>query len=232
MKSRIMIIVILLIIIYGIVNPNPYWINRGKTEINNHILEKWKLEHYNMDNITYPCVLKPNHGCKGKNVYLIKNRIDLKKYLKKFNKNQEYFLQEYWGDNEAGIYILKYPWSRDSIIYVTKKSPKFNSHCGIYKNSGCKPIVCSPYLKKCVEKISHHIPNFYVGRYDVRYYGDDEELQKGNFKVVELNTELASDERYSYLNNIKGCIKYIFQRLPISLYNYKQFIMFAVYLFK
>jgi len=54
----------------------------------------------------------------------------------------------------------------------------------------------TPELEKVIDDISKRIPNFYAGRYDVRF-SNLEDFKKGkNFKILELNGVTGYDGEY------------------------------------
>ncbi|WP_283423130.1 ATP-grasp domain-containing protein [Chryseobacterium profundimaris] len=76
-------------------------------EIENIIREN-KLE--------YPVILKPNNGCRGRNVELIRNRETLKKYLEN-SGNEDLLLEEYVNyPNEIGVFYVRFPNQRKGFI--------------------------------------------------------------------------------------------------------------------
>ncbi|WP_434362995.1 D-alanine--D-alanine ligase [Parasalinivibrio latis] len=68
--------------------------------------------------LNYPVVAKPDMGCRGAGVRLIKNDSDLQRYMEDFPKEQDFLLQEKapWSA-EVGIFYTRYPdSSRGKII--------------------------------------------------------------------------------------------------------------------
>lgn len=89
--------------------PKSFLVN-GKTnpeEIENLIIQN-RLE--------YPVILKPNNGCRGRNVELIRNRESLKKYLEN-NGHEDLLLEEYINfPNEIGVFYIRFPNEKKGFV--------------------------------------------------------------------------------------------------------------------
>jgi hypothetical protein len=73
----------------------------------------------------YPVVAKPDIGCNGTGVRLIRNRTDLQNYLATFPEGETIVLQRYVEEpNEAGIFYVRHPDEpRGRITSLTIKQP-------------------------------------------------------------------------------------------------------------
>lgn len=59
--------------------------------------------------LKYPVILKPNNGCRGRNVELIRNREHVKTYLENHG-NEDLLLEEYINyPNEIGVFYIRFP---------------------------------------------------------------------------------------------------------------------------
>jgi D-alanine-D-alanine ligase-like ATP-grasp enzyme len=66
--------------------------------------------------LEYPVILKPNNGCRGRNVELIRNRESLKKYLEN-NGNEDLLLEDYINyPNEIGVFYIRFPNEKKGFI--------------------------------------------------------------------------------------------------------------------
>ncbi|KMQ66968.1 hypothetical protein ACM46_02925 [Chryseobacterium angstadtii] len=66
--------------------------------------------------LKYPVILKPNNGCRGRNVELIHSRQCIKKYLQNFRK-EDLLLEEYIDyPNEIGIFYVRFPNEKKGFI--------------------------------------------------------------------------------------------------------------------
>lgn len=66
--------------------------------------------------LEYPVILKPNNGCRGRNVELIKNREGLKMYLEN-NGREDLLLEEYINyPNEIGVFYIRFPNEKKGFI--------------------------------------------------------------------------------------------------------------------
>ena len=59
----------------------------------------------------------------------------------------------------------------------------------------------TPKLNRIIDNISHRIPNFYVGRFDIRFYNISD-LNKGKFYILEVNGNMGFDLRKDSLFHI------------------------------
>lgn len=73
-------------------------------------------------NLTYPIVLKPDCGQRGKGVTICKSEEEAKKVLA--DTTQKYIAQEYLAGKEYGVFYYRYPGeSQGKIFSITKKIP-------------------------------------------------------------------------------------------------------------
>ncbi|MGJ7095462.1 D-alanine--D-alanine ligase [Vibrio hannami] len=77
--------------------------------------------------LTYPLVAKPDRGCRGAGVKLIKNDLQLKNYIKSFPAGADYLLQKKSDyEAEAGVFWMRYPGeSKGQIFSITLKYAPF-----------------------------------------------------------------------------------------------------------
>lgn len=76
-----------------------------------------KIESMMKENgLKYPVILKPNNGCRGRNVELIQSREQVKKYLQNFGK-EDLLLEEYIDyPNEIGVFYIRFPDEKKGFI--------------------------------------------------------------------------------------------------------------------
>ncbi|WP_164723284.1 ATP-grasp domain-containing protein [Chryseobacterium aureum] len=68
------------------------------------------------NNIVYPIILKPNNGCRGRNVQLIKDKKQTADYLQNYN-NEDLLLEEYIDyPNEIGVFYIRMPNEKKGFI--------------------------------------------------------------------------------------------------------------------
>ncbi|WP_133012225.1 ATP-grasp domain-containing protein [Marinomonas flavescens] len=74
-------------------------------------------------NLTFPIVAKPDLGCRGVGVKLVKNEQQLKSYIDSYPLGARYLLQEKAPyEAEAGVFYVRYPnESKGKIISITLK---------------------------------------------------------------------------------------------------------------
>ena len=187
----------------------------SKFTLNKYFPENNKLKTYllnkeNLSKLQYPYIIKPTI-CSGtsRNVAIIWNENDLNNI--KINKNEKYIIQEFYkSKNEIGVLYEKIPYVNDgNVISIVLKKNDVNKwkplKCGNIKNS--ETTICDNLTKELensnfvniIKKISSTIPNFNAGRYDIGFESI-EELNKGIFKIYELNGVMGLD----LLSNVSG----------------------------
>lgn len=88
------------------------------------------------NNMQYPVILKPNNGCRGRNVEIVYNQEQVAKYFGKVDK-EDVLLEEYIDfPNEIGIFYIRYPDEKNGFIsgIVEKKGIEVSGDG--YKNLG------------------------------------------------------------------------------------------------
>ena len=87
----------------------------------------------------------------------------------------------------AATYLHRFPGLRGQVLPAGQRVRlvEAGNHCQgcIFRDGG---HLITDALRQQVDNISKGIPGFYIGRYDIRYAAD-EDLARGNFKIIELN---------------------------------------------
>jgi hypothetical protein len=201
-----------LIFQYIFINSNPYRnFNTNKLTILNFISDKYKppSEYYNpQKEYRYPFILKPV-VCTGNSskVSLIKNSKQLTNYFT-HNKISKTMYQEYIDSNyEVGILYERNPLKKNGtiksivlrtflkrdIIYLEGNKLRYD-----YRNYINLKHLITPQLNRIIDTISKSIPNFYVGRYDIRCHSLTD-LSNGRFYILEVNGPMGFDlTRYTF----------------------------------
>lgn len=189
------------------------------------------------NNITFPAVAKPDIGCRGTGVQIVRDSDALSAYLKGFPRGGRVMIQELIPhEGEAGVFYVRFPGEKKGFIFsLTLKYFPFVTGDGktplgkLIENDRRAGLIKHVYLerhrahlddvipenqnfrlaftgshsrgtifrngnqfiteqmRKAFDRISHDIPEFYFGRFDVRF-SDYRELQRGTgFKIVEIN---------------------------------------------
>ncbi|MAS87712.1 MAG: D-alanine--D-alanine ligase [Micavibrio sp.] len=194
--------------------------------------------YFQIVELTYPVVCKPDKGCRGAGVQKIHSDKELKNYAQQFPFGKDTLLiQEHIDfEAEAGVFYIRHPdqerghifsltlkyfpyvygdgvstletliklsprASKLQKIYLKRHAHKLHtvlaqgeayrlSFAGahskgtIFKN-GDKHI--TPAMEEFFDRLSKQIPEFYFGRFDVRFK-DMSSLETGeNLKIIELN---------------------------------------------
>lgn len=224
--------------------------------------------------IFYPFVAKPDLGCRGAGVNLIKSQDELASYLSAFPVNQSIICQELIPyESEAGVFYCRLPYQeKGKIISLTLKHfpavlgdgvktlkeliegdarasqlthiyfPRLqyklasipakgekirlvfagnHSKGAIFKDG--RDLI-SPALIATFDGISKKLPEFYFGRFDIRYESFAQLEQGLNFKIVEINGASAEsthiwDADYSLLRAWKDLFMQFNLAFMIGEYN-------------
>lgn len=191
----------------------------------------------NATGIALPFVAKPDIGCRGVGVRLIRSETELADYLDKFPHGHGVLIQELVDHQaEAGIFYIRQPDETHGRIFsITLKyfpyvfgdgqstlrelilsDPRAGKIAHVYFPRHAKRLedvipagepfrlafagshsrgtifrngesYITPGLADVFDRIARTVPEFYFGRFDVRF-GSMDELQRGeNFKIVEIN---------------------------------------------
>jgi membrane protein DedA with SNARE-associated domain len=88
----------------------------------------------------------------------------------------------------AGTYLQRHRAIRDKVLPegLRLKLVEAGNHCqGCIFRDGMH--LWSEQLESRIDQISRQVPGFFIGRYDVRYPGDEDIRRGENFKILELN---------------------------------------------
>jgi hypothetical protein len=203
-------------------NVNPYSLDMNKSKILDFIPERYRTKHIilnSLENVrtvqqsfTFPVVVKPIVcTALSRDIRVVNDRND-RKNLRLLNN---FMAQEYFNGNiEIGVL-----YEMGKVIGIVEKVSKQNiradCHSGDIVCRERKDLLVAPVAKACVA-MSKGIPNFNVGRYDIKM--DD----NGNFKVLEVNGTMGFDIRASVggiIQNIYYSERWFFKRLLIGLIN-------------
>ncbi len=207
----------------------------GYSEIQYELRLAEKLMKKN--DIVYPAVVKPDVGCRGVGVQIVRNSSELAAYIEGFPKNGRVMIQELVPhEGEAGVFYIRFPGEEKGFIFsLTLKYFPFVTGDGkatlrqLIENDRRAGLIKHVYLERHKEHlddiipvnqnfrlaftgshsrgtifrngnqfittemrdtfdaIANDTPEFYFGRFDVRF-SDYRELQHGKgFKIVEIN---------------------------------------------
>jgi len=143
--------------------------------------------------LDFPLVAKPDIGWCGFGVRRIDDSAALDAYLDAYPEGETLLLQEYVGlAGEAGLFYVRWPGeARGRLLSLTVRTPPpvpdatVWSHRmgGRYRDASG---AITPALVEAIDAIACGMPDFHIGRFDVRYATLDA-LGRGAFKVLEIN---------------------------------------------
>jgi hypothetical protein len=187
--------------------------------------------------LSLPVVAKPDLGCRGAGVKLIRTEVDLQTYLEAFPENANLLLQQLVPhEGEAGVFYCRHPdWAEGRIIsltlkyfpyvygdgkrnlrqlitddpragplshlYLTRHAARLGTIPGVgeavrlaFAGSHSRGAIfrngthlVTPAMVARFDALSKAIPEFYFGRFDIRF-ADFAQVQAGQgFTIVEAN---------------------------------------------
>ena len=201
------------------------------------VLTASALQQLEQAGLALPLVAKPDLGCRGAGVKLLRSESDLRDYLKAFPANARLLLQQLVDfEGEAGIFYSRHPHEeKGRIISITLKyfphvtgdghstlrelilaNPRAGKLAHLYLSRHAKRLdtvpaageairlafagshsrgaifrngthLVTPAMEASFDAISKSLPEFYFGRYDIRF-GRFSDVQAGKgFTIVEAN---------------------------------------------
>ena len=236
MDILLKLLVVFILVAYLLFSANCGLVDKNKADLLSKLSQKHvipfilinqdniKSPHNILQKLQYPIIFKPNvWGAGGRGVELIENEKQAFSYIQT-HPGKDIIAQVYVkNQKEYSILIEKYPLSNEFYtLGVVEKIPispnksKFEPiNLGYTKRKAhaidyTKEVVTDDF-NKLINEITT-VPNFYVGRYDVKAK-DLNNLRQGNFSIIELNGVIGTDHR-SYVHTIKD---FSFINLPLQL---------------
>jgi hypothetical protein len=140
-------------------------------------------------------------------------------------------IQSYTEDHdvEIGVFYERNPWEETGkVIEIVEKTQKDKIRPLESESIVNHPELITEKVEEIFESLSRKIPDFYVGRYDIRLK-QLEDLEKGDFKILEANGTTAMilnsnqklfDNQNLFDNNAFILdSKWFIRRLQIGTYN-------------
>jgi hypothetical protein len=136
----------------------------------------------------------------GKRIVVIHSENELDLFLRSCKNTTEYMVQNYLHDYnvEIGVLYEHAPWTnKGRILEIYEKTQTDEIRYWIQNKAVDQSHLITPELNAEFDRLSANIPGFNVGRYDIRLrnLGD---LQKMNFKIVEVNGTMGMSLNSSY----------------------------------
>jgi hypothetical protein len=141
--------------------------------------------------LDFPVVAKPDIGWCGFGVRRLDDQAALDAYLDAYPEGETLLLQEYIDlPGEAGLFYLRWPGEeRGRLRSLTVRTAVPGATVWSHRMGGRyhdRSDALTPQLEDAVDAIARGMPDFHVGRFDVRYATLDA-LGRGEFKVLEIN---------------------------------------------
>lgn len=205
------VLLVYLLLIYAVSSTNVISVDHSKVRILDYVPEMYTFRHFvgspnyirrilirNFNSGTFiPLVMKPDMcAARGKGVKLVSSYNEAMEYLKE-NKVKRLVVEEYSDlPYECGVLYIRYPWENKGYIksitqkvLVKKGRIDHNLSTSKYFN---RTNMITPQLTRVIDGISKRIPGFHYGRYDIKFKSFSE-LQRGVFKVIEVNGVMSCD---------------------------------------
>lgn len=206
------------------INVNPYYTDFNKCKTLSYIPKEYKPhtflynENVDLSSLKYPIIFKPN-VCSGlsDNVKIINSVKEANDYIDKNDKN-EIIIQEFMDYNiELGVLYEKNLFNNKgeikSIVRKQSNSTKIMCSCGGEISCDNLNHLINNDLNELFERISNSIPNFNVGRYDIKCK-DINSFSNGNFYILEANGTMGVNldkgldvYNLNYNNIPSACVK-------------------------
>lgn len=215
-------------------------------------------------NLHYPLIAKPDVGCRGAGVRIIRSDDQLRNYIKIFPSEGDLMLQKLVPyEAEAGIFYIRYPGTtKGEIFSVTLKyqprvigngvatlqqlieaDPRAGrvKHLYLPRHKHMLQVIIpkgqvfklafagshsqgsifrdgreyiTHELAKSLDKVCDGLPEFYYGRFDIKFRDIDSLMDGRNYYIVEING--ASSEA-AHIWDCRGSLKEVFR---VLLYQY------------
>ena len=141
--------------------------------------------------LDFPVIAKPDIGWCGFGVRRLDDQAALDAYVAAYPAGETLLLQEYVDlAGEAGLFYLRWPGeTRGRLRSLTVRTPVPGATVWSHRMGGRyrdRSDALTPQLEQAVDAIARAMPDFHVGRFDVRYTTLDA-LGRGEFKVLEIN---------------------------------------------
>ncbi len=141
--------------------------------------------------LDFPVIAKPDIGWCGFGVRRLDDAAALDAYIAAYPAGETLLLQEYIDlPGEAGLFYVRWPHETEGrLLSLTVRAAVPGATVWSHRMGGRyreNRQALTPALTAAVDAIARGMPDFHVGRFDVRYATLDA-LGRGEFKVLEIN---------------------------------------------
>lgn len=235
----LILLAILIISYYCFLSANPWTSDMDKAKILSYIPEPFNLEftiitpNTDLNSLRYPLIFKPIicNG-NGKGVSKINSAEQAREYMNKSKDNRIIAQELYDSKYEAGVLYERNPLNKKGKIksIVLKEitgsewKPQRCSNSG-QASSNCYNLPISQEINDSIDYISSKIPDFYAGRYDIRFSDMKQFFAGKDFKVLEVNGAMGFDLNTSIMSlssmkdTLRNLLPWIGRRIAIGFKN-------------
>jgi len=210
-------------------NVNPYTIDQNKYTILENIPEEFVppmsmlSDVQDITQLKYPVILKPVVCARTGNDV---RKLDGPGDFGSVSNSKDYMIQSYSPyEREVGVLYERMPWEKNGrIVSIIEKLGKNPIRKWCFGDDECqnRRELITPQFQSKIDEISKMIPNFYVGRYDIRYQDDASLANAQSFHIVEVNGTMGFDLAKSTENFFDVSVinqRWFWSRMMIGLYN-------------
>jgi len=202
MDTLLLVLLVLLSLQYALINCNPYRdFGTNKLTILNYVPSEYtpRSERYTARRYEYPFpfILKPVVcDTRSRGVAVIKNRTELRQYWNRYDARAT-MIQEFINtDFEVGVLYERNPLLPGSAVgqvrSIVQRTNLHRDHIGFKpdpwgEHAVDRPDLISPALSEVIDRISKRIPNFFAGRFDIRFQNAKDFRRGRGFWILEAN---------------------------------------------
>lgn len=181
-------------------NVNPYTTDQNKYTILDNIPKEFVppmsmlADVQDVTQLNYPVILKPVVCARTGNDV---RKLDSPNEFGSVSGAKDYMIQAYSPyEREVGVLYERMPWEKNGrIVSIIEKLGRNPIRKWCFGDDECKnrQDLITPQFQSKIDEISKMIPNFYTGRYDIRYQDDASIAIAKNFHIVEVNGTMGFD---------------------------------------
>jgi len=206
-------------------NVNPYDMGTNKYTVLENIPKHYLPREIMLDDLDvysakYPIILKPVTCARtGFGIHVVNDTEELNEIKSKIY-TRSYMVQEYSGYNrEVGLL-----YEKGRIVSIVEKNGDEKVRKWCFHEEGCtnREDLITPELERVIVSISQSIPNFNMGRFDIRFENDETFMKGQDFHILEVNGTMGFDltkDTEGHFNSIMVGHTWFWKRFLVGLEN-------------